>query len=42
MLPLRLAAALIAVPAIVVGQAGRRPNFDGIWNYATTTPLERP
>jgi hypothetical protein len=29
----------------VAGQGGKpivRPNFDGIWNSATTTPLERP
>src|SRR5436190_9076718 len=42
MLLLRAAAALIAVPAIVAGQTGGRPNLDGIWNSATTTPLERP
>jgi hypothetical protein len=42
MLLLRAAAALMAVPAIVAGQAGSRPSFDGIWNSATTTPLERP
>ena len=42
--PLCVAAVLIAVPAFVSGQAGRaqRPNFEGIWNSATATPLERP
>ena len=41
---LRVAAVLIVVPAFVSGQAGRaqRPNFEGIWNSATATPLERP
>jgi hypothetical protein len=39
---LRLAAAVLAVPAIVAGQMDRRPDLDGIWNSATTTPLERP
>ena len=36
---------LALVPPIVVGQGTKpvaRPNFDGIWNSATTTPLERP
>jgi hypothetical protein len=45
MLSLRLAALLIAVPVIVAGQAGareRRPDFQGIWNSATVTPIERP
>ena len=43
MLLLRSAALLIAVPAVISGQAGSRPpSFDGIWNSATTTPLERP
>ena len=45
MLLLRLALALIAVPALVPGQAGtrgQRPNFEGTWNSATATPLERP
>jgi hypothetical protein len=40
-----LAAALIAVPTVVSGQRGSRavrPNFEGIWNSATATPLERP
>ena len=42
---LRVAALLIAVPAIVFGQAGsraRHPDLEGLWNSATTTPLERP
>src|SRR5215831_17529175 len=38
--------ALCFAPALVAGQGGRRdarrPGFDGIWNSATTTPLERP
>jgi len=41
----RVAVALSLVPAIVSGQrgsAGVRPNFEGIWNSATVTPLERP
>ena len=44
MLLLRLAAVLVVAPAIVSGQSGRRvaPNFEGIWNSATTTLLERP
>jgi hypothetical protein len=35
----------MVVPALVSGQrasAASRPNFEGIWNSATTTPLERP
>jgi len=42
---LRLAAAFAVVPALVAGQGARRdgvPDFDGIWNSATATPLERP
>ena len=42
---LRLAAILILVPTVVAGQRGsrdRRPDFEGIWNSATATPLERP
>jgi hypothetical protein len=37
-------AVLVIAPAIVSGQSGRRvaPNFEGIWNSATTTLLERP
>ena len=43
MLLLRLAAVLIVAPAVVSGRAKpRRPNLEGIWNSATTTPLERP
>jgi hypothetical protein len=36
---------LIVIPALVSGQVrsgDRRPNFEGIWNSATATPLERP
>lgn len=42
---LRLTAVLIMMPTIVTGQRSvveRRPNFEGIWNSATATPLERP
>jgi hypothetical protein len=43
--PLPVLAALALLPAILVGQ-GRRgaaePTFEGIWNSATVTPLERP
>ena len=45
MLLLRLVAVVILVPTVVSGQRGsrdRRPDFDGIWNSATATPLERP
>jgi len=38
-------AAASAVPALVSGQAARREvraGFEGIWNSATATPLERP
>lgn len=38
-------AALIGFPLLVSGQQGSRdarPNFEGIWNSATATPLERP
>ena len=37
--------ALILVQPFAAGQGAKpvaRPNFDGIWNSATTTPLERP
>jgi hypothetical protein len=40
-----LAAVLIAFPTFVSGQrAGRDslPDFEGTWNSATATPLERP
>ena len=40
-----IAAALIAVPLLASGQrqtGGARPNFEGTWNSATTTPIERP
>jgi hypothetical protein len=41
---LRLAVVVAAVPVVLSGQAIRtqRPNFDGMWNSATATPLERP
>ena len=40
---LRLAAVVLAVPAIVFAQRGApRPNLEGLWNSATATPLERP
>jgi hypothetical protein len=41
----RLAAVLMVVPTFVSGQRASRdgrPNFEGIWNSATATPLERP
>jgi hypothetical protein len=41
----RAAALLTMVPALVAGQRAiddRRPSFEGIWNSATATPLERP
>ncbi|MBY0495509.1 MAG: hypothetical protein K2Y23_14960 [Cyanobacteria bacterium] len=42
-LPLPAVAVLVLTPAVISGQAPpRRPNFEGIWNSATTTPLERP
>ena len=35
--------ALAAVPLLAQSQKGdRRPDLDGVWNYATLTPLERP
>ncbi len=40
-----IAAAVLLIPTLVSGQRGpgsQRPNFEGIWNSATTTPLERP
>jgi hypothetical protein len=39
------AALLIVLPTLVSGQAARpgvQPDFEGIWNSATATPLERP
>ena len=33
------------IPPLALGQGAKptiRPNFDGIWNSATATPLERP
>lgn len=40
----RLLALLVLAPVLVAGQRNldRRPNFEGIWNSATATPLERP
>ncbi|MCU1381942.1 MAG: hypothetical protein JWL71_639 [Acidobacteria bacterium] len=41
----RLLAPLMLLPALVAGQSARRDAhaaFDGIWNSATATPLERP
>jgi hypothetical protein len=40
-----VAAVMIAVPTLVSGQRASgdvHPNFEGIWNSATATPLERP
>jgi len=40
-----IAAVLLLIPTLVAGQratGNQRPNFEGIWNSATTTPLERP
>jgi hypothetical protein len=35
--------ALAAVPLLAQSQkSDRRPDLDGVWNYATLTPLERP
>ena len=43
MVGLRLAAVVLAIPAIVFAQRGAtRPNLEGVWNSATATPLERP
>ena len=42
---LATAAVLTVVPMLVAGQRPNRdarPNFEGIWNSATATPLERP
>src|SRR5688572_20549005 len=42
---LSLAAVLTVVPTFVSGQRASRdsrPDFEGIWNSATATPLERP
>jgi len=41
----RLMALLVLAPVLVAGQRAnldRRPNFEGVWNSATATPLERP
>jgi hypothetical protein len=40
-----LTVALIVASTVISGQPARRearPNFEGIWNSATATPLERP
>jgi hypothetical protein len=40
-----LAAVVLVFPVLVSGQragSDARPNLEGIWNSATTTPLERP
>jgi hypothetical protein len=39
---LPVVAVIVTVPALIFGQGGRRPNFDGVWNSGTATPLERP
>src|SRR5262245_1628061 len=33
---------MIAASMALAGQTAERPNFDGVWNSATATPLERP
>jgi hypothetical protein len=41
----RVVALLALMPTLISGQRGaigQRPNFEGIWNSATATPLERP
>ena len=43
--PFRVVAVLSLVPALVSGQRASREGhagFDGVWNSATVTPLERP
>ena len=44
MVRLRLAAVLLVAPVLLSGQTGSRgrPNLEGTWNSATTTPIERP
>ena len=42
---LRLTSILVLAPTLLSGQRGnlnRHPDFEGIWNSATATPLERP
>ena len=42
---LRLLIVVALAPVLVSGQKanlGQRPNFEGVWNSATATPLERP
>jgi hypothetical protein len=38
----RLVAVVLVLPALVAGQRNDRPNLEGTWNSATTTPIERP
>src|SRR5689334_20531788 len=33
---------MAAIPLAISGQQPPRPSFDGIWNSATLTPIERP
>jgi hypothetical protein len=42
LLLLAIAAAHSVAPAFGSGQSASRPSFEGIWNSATVTPLERP
>jgi hypothetical protein len=43
MISLRLVTLLIALPVLVSAQSrAKRPNFEGTWNSATATPIERP
>src|SRR5688572_13141599 len=44
MVRLRLAAVLLIAPMLLSSQARStgRPNLEGTWNSATTTPIERP
>lgn len=42
---LRLLTVMAFAPVLAYGQQtnlGQRPNFEGVWNSATATPLERP
>jgi hypothetical protein len=39
---LRVATVLIILPVLLSGQSPARPNFEGTWNSATATPIERP
>lgn len=48
LLSLSVPAALLTLPVLAAGQraaetpSGERPDFEGVWNSATATPLERP